>query len=177
MLGMATLTMVRSSSVMKRPNASTASASQGEYDRRVCDMVSKPPWIERKFPSPVAGPFTNRWLASSPGRHRLLVRLHLLVGDPQLPILDFLDRAPHPLELGSVHREAVFAFDHEEPWQVHLCRQIPELGVHGRDASLQPNRPHLEQVNNLLLCEAAHKGQGRRELRVLVRRLGQQFPP
>jgi hypothetical protein len=39
MLGIATLTMVRSSRVMKRPSASTASASQGADERAVLDMV------------------------------------------------------------------------------------------------------------------------------------------
>src|SRR5438045_9337172 len=39
MLGIATLTMVRSSRVMKRPRASTASASQGADGRTLLDMV------------------------------------------------------------------------------------------------------------------------------------------
>src|SRR5207237_6858059 len=43
MLGMATLTMVRSSSVMNRPRASTARASQGADGRRFSVMVHPPP--------------------------------------------------------------------------------------------------------------------------------------
>src|SRR2546421_8571434 len=39
MLGIATLTMVRSSRVMKSPRASTASASQGADGRTLLDMV------------------------------------------------------------------------------------------------------------------------------------------
>src|SRR4030081_734983 len=64
MLGMATWTMVRSRSVMKSPSASTASASQGEDDRRACDIVVILLEIDRTTPPAPAGPLQECWLYS-----------------------------------------------------------------------------------------------------------------
>src|SRR5437667_9290348 len=45
--------------------------------------------------------------------------LHLLLGDPQLATLNVIDDVANPLELRSLHRHGIFAFDQEEARQAH----------------------------------------------------------
>src|SRR2546421_7990257 len=123
MLGIATLTMVRSSRVMKSPRASTASASQGADGRTLLDMVVVTllenaaailgvralEWRSCETPARGKRPLTEGAEHFAGGRccssaitsffsafEGLSEGPHLLPGDPQLATLNVLDQNAKP---------------------------------------------------------------------------------
>src|SRR6266576_3701460 len=201
MLGMATLTMVRSSRVMNRPRASTASATQGADGRTLLDMVVVTllgiaaailgvralEWRSCERPARGTRPLTEcaehfaggRCCSSAitsffPALEGLAEGLHLLLGDPQLATLNVVDEAANPLELRALHRHGILAFDQEEPGQAHP-QKVLELLVRTSDLAIEQRDPRFQQAGDLVLVECRHKGECGGELRILAQRLGQQL--
>src|SRR5437773_7100552 len=177
MLGMATLTMVRSSRVMKRPRASTASASQGADGRTLLDMVVVTllenaaailgvralEWRSCERPARgtrpltecaehfAGGPCFSSAVTSFPSAlEGIADGLHLFLGHPQLAILDVMDDVANPLELRALHRHGILAFDQEEPRQTHP-QEVLELLVRTSDLAIEQRDPHCEQAGDLVL--------------------------
>src|SRR2546421_11463007 len=201
MLGIATLTMVRSSRVMKSPRASTASASQGADGRTLLDMVVVTllenaaailgvralEWRSCEKPARGTRPLTECAEHFAGGRSFSSVitsflptlegvaeGLHLLLRDPQLATLNVLDEAADPRELRALHRHGVFAFDQKQPGQPHP-QEVLELLLRAGDLAVEQRNPHFQQARNLVLVERRHEGECSCELWILAHRLSQQL--
>src|ERR1700716_2782908 len=190
--GIAMFTIVRSSSVMKRPRLSTASAAIGCLRSAFTGLLplvvvargearlsfgwtSRVP-VSRREPGLIYGPleFTLRGagvLKRKRSAHRQLLLEHRWPLEAPVPQLG--DRAPQPLELRPAHGLSVFLFDGEEPRQ--LRRQLPQPGVEARDLGLVRGGPAFEDLDRfLLVAERPQEHEGSPKAGVLAGRLLQQ---
>src|SRR6266480_7952412 len=95
--------------------------------------------------------------------------LHLLLRDPQLATLNVIDDAANPLELRSLHRHGIFAFDQEEARQAHP-QKVLELLLRTSDLGVEQRDSRFQQARDVILVEGRHEGERSAELRILIDR-------
>src|ERR1700686_5486188 len=183
---MAMLTMVRSSSVMKRPRLSTASAAIG--CRRIAFTVSVLLWWLGVGPAilrldvsgagftPVPGvdlrplEFTLWGPAISDASAHRPRHLFDHLRPFEAPVPQLFDGAPEPLELRPSHGLCVLLLDREKPRQIR--RQLPQERVGTCDLGPEQCCADLEDLDRLLLAAKRAKEHERcPKARILGRRL------